>query len=202
MWRLKAPEKKPLVKRANQDGENKRPVRRASQKKVNPNIEMGKYEQKVGFSVTNCPFVNPFYRFRATPSQIRMYKCLAMIPSLFVFNITPPPPHTYTLLLLLRLDLLLLYRTMPPLLTQNTHTHFAGRTWNKKMLNIPFYSNLYIIRLWSWFDHLTSTSTTKKSSSKPHSFFLVLHTFTTAKTPKRTYIELLCHTSCLSPNFE
>jgi len=47
MWRLKAPEKKPLVKRANQDGENKRPVRRASQKKVNPNIEMGKYEQKI-----------------------------------------------------------------------------------------------------------------------------------------------------------
>ena len=60
MWRLKAPEKKPLVKRANQDGENKRPVRRASQKKVNPNIEMGKYEQKVGFNAQIAPLLTPF----------------------------------------------------------------------------------------------------------------------------------------------
>ena len=46
MWRLKAPEKKPLVRRGDPD-EKQRPIRRASQKKVNPNIEMSKYEQNI-----------------------------------------------------------------------------------------------------------------------------------------------------------
>ena len=46
MWRLKAPEKKPLVRR-NQDDEKKRVACRALQKKVNPNIEMGRYEQQI-----------------------------------------------------------------------------------------------------------------------------------------------------------
>jgi len=46
MWRLKAPEKKPLVRR-NQEDEKKRPVRRSSQKKMNPNIEMSNYTQNV-----------------------------------------------------------------------------------------------------------------------------------------------------------
>ena len=46
MWRLKAPEKKPLVRRQGPD-DVKRPVRRASQKKMNPNVEMSKYEQHI-----------------------------------------------------------------------------------------------------------------------------------------------------------
>jgi catenin alpha len=44
MWRLKAPEKKPLVRRSD---DARRPVRRASQKKTNPNLEMSNYEQKL-----------------------------------------------------------------------------------------------------------------------------------------------------------
>lgn len=46
MWRLKAPEKKPLVRREKPD-ENRRPIRRASQKRTNPNIEMSNFTQKI-----------------------------------------------------------------------------------------------------------------------------------------------------------
>ena len=57
MWRLKAPEKKPLVRRGDPD-EKQRPIRRASQKKVNPNIEMSKYEQNIWtwlILIASCP---------------------------------------------------------------------------------------------------------------------------------------------------
>lgn len=46
MWRLKAPEKKPLVRRQNQDDRNK-PIRRASQRRPNPVMEMSNYSQDV-----------------------------------------------------------------------------------------------------------------------------------------------------------
>jgi catenin alpha len=46
MWRLKAPEKRPLVQRERPD-ENRRPVRRASQKRTNPNIEMSNFTQNI-----------------------------------------------------------------------------------------------------------------------------------------------------------
>lgn len=44
MWRLKAPEKKPLVRREKAD-ENRRPIRRASQKRQNPTMELSNFDK-------------------------------------------------------------------------------------------------------------------------------------------------------------
>ena len=46
MWRLKAPEKKPLVRRQNQEDKN-RPIRRASQRRPNASMEMSNFTQDV-----------------------------------------------------------------------------------------------------------------------------------------------------------
>lgn len=48
MWRLKAPEKKPLVRReGGNNGGGRKPVRRASQKRVNHQQEMSNFHQNL-----------------------------------------------------------------------------------------------------------------------------------------------------------